>query len=95
MREEHALLDGITRPIDDSFWDTYLPPNDWGCRCDVDQTDEEEVTDIADMSLKEPPEMFRVNAAKEGVVFPQKHPYYETSRSERKAINDQLNDMED
>ena len=95
VREEHALLDGITRPIDDSFWDIYMPPNDWGCRCDVDQTDEEEVTDIADMSLKEPPEMFRVNAAKEGVVFPQKHPYYETSRSERKAINDQLNDMED
>jgi SPP1 gp7 family putative phage head morphogenesis protein len=94
VREEHARLDGISRPVDDAFWDTYYPPNDWGCRCDVDQTDEE-VTDISNMDLKQPPEMFSVNTAKQGVVFPQKHPYYETNKSERKAIREQLDDMED
>lgn len=95
VREEHAALDGITRPIDDSFWNTYYPPNDWGCRCDVDQTDEEEVTDVSGMELKQPPEMFRANTAKEGIVFPKHHPYYETNRTERQAIRQQLNDMED
>lgn len=93
VREEHEALDGITRPVDDSFWDTNYPPNDWGCRCDVDQT-EEEVSDISGISLKEPPEMFRVNTAKEGVVFPKQHPYYETNRSERRSINEQLDDMD-
>lgn len=35
VRPEHADLNGIIRPVDDSFWDTHTPPNGWGCnnRC--------------------------------------------------------------
>ena len=40
-RSEHAALDGIIRPIDDPFWNTNYPPNGWGCRCSVTQTDKE------------------------------------------------------
>ncbi|MBQ7855294.1 MAG: hypothetical protein IJ352_09820 [Muribaculaceae bacterium] len=28
-----AALHGVTLPIDDPFWDSFLPPNGWNCRC--------------------------------------------------------------
>lgn len=31
VREEHAILDGITLPFDDKFWDEFFPPNGWNC----------------------------------------------------------------
>jgi len=38
-RPEHAILNGIIRPINDPFWSRNYPPNGWGCRCSVVQTD--------------------------------------------------------
>ena len=35
VRENHRTLDGIVLPADDPFWDQYLPPNGWRCRCFV------------------------------------------------------------
>ncbi len=35
VRENHRTLDGIVLPIDDPFWNQYLPPNGWRCRCFV------------------------------------------------------------
>lgn len=46
VRDEHSPLNGIILPVDDSFWITSYPPNDWNCRCDVEQlTAEEAQTD--------------------------------------------------
>ncbi|WBF05284.1 hypothetical protein [Psychrobacter phage vB_PmaS_Y8A] len=33
QRDSHRALDGIIRPIDDPFWDTHYPPDDFRCRC--------------------------------------------------------------
>lgn len=33
QRQSHRELDGIIRPIDDPFWDTHYPPDDFRCRC--------------------------------------------------------------
>lgn len=37
VRPEHAELEGVTLPIDDTFWADYYPPNGWNCRCTVVQ----------------------------------------------------------
>lgn len=37
VRPEHAALNGVTLPPSDPFWQTYYPPNGWGCRCNVVQ----------------------------------------------------------
>ena len=37
VRPEHAAWDGVTLPVDDSWWDMHNPPCDWGCRCTVVQ----------------------------------------------------------
>lgn len=33
QRPAHRILDGITRPIDDAFWDIHYAPDDFLCRC--------------------------------------------------------------
>jgi hypothetical protein len=36
-RPEHIAKEGVIRPVDDSFWDAWFPPNGWGCKCWVRQ----------------------------------------------------------
>lgn len=77
VRQSHRELDGVVRPVHDSFWDSYYPPNGWNCRCDVQQVYDVEVT--PDNKLVVPddvPPMFKFNPGKSAVVFPPGHPYY-------------------
>lgn len=78
VRAAHQLLDGIIRPLKDSFWTTHYPPNGWGCRCEAVQELEGygRVTldkNIPDVGI---PEMFKTNLANTGLIYPQNHPYY-------------------
>lgn len=84
VREEHAALDNVTLPPSDPFWNEYLPPNGWNCRCDVDQvlrsdypmSDPEDAKAKGDACTDTPKSrIFRYNAGKEMTVFPKKHPY--------------------
>jgi SPP1 gp7 family putative phage head morphogenesis protein len=34
-RPDHMALNGMVYPADHAFWDTYYPPNGFGCRCTV------------------------------------------------------------
>lgn len=34
-RPHHVALDGLTLPSKHHFWQTYYPPNGWGCHCYV------------------------------------------------------------
>ncbi len=45
VRPDHKVLDGTIRPFNDPFWKSHTPPLDWGCRCDLIQTDED-ITEI-------------------------------------------------
>lgn len=93
VREEHAILEGTTLAIDDPFWSTYYPPNDWGCRCDVEPAVLDKPVKPANNELPELPEMFQNNTGKSGVIFPDTHPYYKASKEAAKAIRNQVDDI--
>jgi len=76
VREEHAELNGVIRPVDDEFWDTYYPPLDWGCRCDVIQVTNPNAkpTDVSEMNLPAIDAQFANNSGKTGKVFNDENP---------------------
>jgi SPP1 gp7 family putative phage head morphogenesis protein len=43
VRDSHEALDGTVAHIDNPFWQKYMPPNGWGCRCDVIQVSRNQV----------------------------------------------------
>lgn len=77
VRQSHAVLNLVKKPVDDSFWLVHYPPNGWNCRCEAVQvTGAEKETADKDITLPVVDKMFRTNLAKQGLVFPSGHPYY-------------------
>ena len=94
VRPEHALLDGIVKKIDDKFWDFYLPPNGWNCRCIVEKMESSGITstDTEGLNLdKAVPDIFRFNAAKEKKVFSKKHPYFKVDKKDINLAKNNFN----
>jgi len=75
VREEHAKLHGIVRPIDDPWWDTHYPPNGWRCRCSAQST-RDAVTPKDKIPHVPVHKHFRHNVGKTGKIFDEKHPYF-------------------
>lgn len=84
VREAHARLDGTTLPPSDPFWNEFLPPNGWNCRCQTVQvlrddyavSDSQRAIENGRQCTSEPKQqMFRFNPGKEMKIFPPKHPY--------------------
>lgn len=99
VRPEHAALEGVTLPPSDSFWNMYMPPNGWRCRCVVQQVPKlkypqsdhdkalqlgERATTDNDTHNRNRAEMFRFNPGLQQVVFPPHHPYYRNVPDEAK-----------
>ncbi len=85
VRESHRLLDKTTLPISDPFWQKYLPPNGWNCRCTAVQvrkgkyplSDPALAMQRGNNSTSLPKQqIFRFNPGKSLQVFPPKHPYF-------------------
>jgi hypothetical protein len=78
VREAHQILNGIVRPMKDSFWNTHYPPNGWGCRCEAIQVPNglAPITPKGNIPQSPVPQMFSTNLAKCGLIFPKGHPYY-------------------
>lgn len=66
VRESHRILDGLTLPVNHSYWITHTIPFDWGCRCDIVQSDDEVSTSIPDLNIKS---TFQHNPALDGKIF--------------------------
>lgn len=84
VRPEHAALHGVTLPITDSFWDEFLPPNGWNCRCSVVQVrkskypatpHDEAMARGEQATQRDTRQMFRFNPGKEQKTFPDYNPY--------------------
>lgn len=73
---------GITKHVDDQWWDDNMIPLHWGERSTVDQVAEGTVTDTTDMELPEVKPMFKNNVGKTGIVFPKSHPYFQMSKAQ-------------
>ena len=93
VRDAHKNLNGVKKPVSDSFWDVYYPPNGWNCRCDVIQvTGRANATPDKNIIFPDVPAMFRTNLAKTGLLFPPEHPYFTGIPDEVKnAANSALN----
>jgi SPP1 gp7 family putative phage head morphogenesis protein len=90
VRDAHRVLDGIVLEVDDAFWDTYYPPSDWGCRCDVKQVlrSGAKKTDLSKKDLPDVKPGFKSNAGKTGEIFSQDHPYFQhVPAADKKLVN--------
>jgi SPP1 gp7 family putative phage head morphogenesis protein len=90
VRPAHAALDGIIKPVDDPFWDTFYPANSFRCRCVANQITSGRTTRIGEKKLKELtegiPPVFRMNAGKDKLIFKQNHPYFTTKGLPRPRV---------
>lgn len=84
VRPEHAELEGVTLPIDDSFWADYYPPNGWNCRCTVVQvrrgkyetTPHDEAMARGEIALQRDKHgIFRFNSGQQKKSVPDYNPY--------------------
>ncbi len=53
-RPSHEAKNGLVLPVDDPFWQTWYPPNGWGCKCHVRQISRREAEEIG---IGESPEL--------------------------------------
>jgi len=85
VRDDHEAMEGIVRPVDDSFWDTHTPPNGWNCRCPKPrQMRSGTSSDVR--GVPEPEDLFKMNAGKDGMIFKEdigdglEHPYFKVDQ---------------
>ena len=93
-----APLDGITLPVDDPFWDEYMPENHYNCRCTVEQhddesliTEQEEVDSKTDEIDKMMDDSFKYNVGKDGEIFPKDHPYFDVPKEYKDFAKENFN----
>ena len=95
VREAHRLLYGTTLPPSDPFWEQYLPPNGWNCRCTAVQVRKGKYPqsdpalalqrgNACTASLAQ--QVFRYNPGKTLELFPPKHPYYKVPEEAKDVI---------
>lgn len=109
VRPEHQELEGIVLPVDDPFWDKYLPPNGYNCRCQTVQvrkgeyetSDPEDAMTRGDASTtiigkdgKNKAAIFRFNPGKEMKVMPPDHPYTSGNCGDLAAVWQTLSAMQ-
>lgn len=103
VREEHAILNGTTLPPSDPFWDMFLPPNGWNCRCTAVQVRKNKYPvsdpelamrngqDCTDGAKKA---VFRYNPGKSLQLFPPKHPYFKAPEQAKQVIEQMREEQE-
>lgn len=88
VRDSHVILNGITRPVNDSFWNTHYPPIDWNDRCIVIPKKSGTITDFkkkglskSDLDIVNP--LFSANWGKVNYIFSNDHPYFKVAKKHK------------
>lgn len=76
VRDEHVVLNGIIRRVDDQFWSDFMPPNGWRCRCDAIQLENGAETDLRKVNKPKLDPVFDGNSGKRNTVFKKSHDYF-------------------
>jgi SPP1 gp7 family putative phage head morphogenesis protein len=88
VRDSHSVLNGTALPASDPFWNSYYPPNGWGCRCYVRHSTTAERKEAEGIPDDIPPMMLN-NVGKTGEIFPANHPIRsELNESELADVRD-------
>ena len=86
VRDSHKILDGTVLPINHLFWKTHCTPLDFGCRCNIEQTDETVSEKIPDFKAKK---AFQNNPYYSGKVF-NESPYADGLSVLEKTMSEKL-----
>lgn len=94
-------LDGTVLPADDPFWDDFMPPQHFCCKCLVQQMGEDDADvstntdELAETTRSKMDGLFLFNPGKDGVVFkeagPDKHPYFDVAPKYSKLAQNNFN----
>lgn len=97
VRDEHAILNGIQRKVDDAFWHHYAPKNGWNCRCFLTAHETGRQTDLSkkeipDFGTAQFPKVFDMNPGVDRLIFdPATHPYFFVERGDAGLKKDNFN----
>lgn len=78
VRDEHAVLHGVIKPLDDPFWSLYYPPNGWNCRCYTVQS--AEPVSKGKFEDKTVPKQFLGNVGKDNIIFSKDQTYFQIAK---------------
>lgn len=81
-RDSHIKFYGLILPIDDPFWDTFLPPNGFNCKCWVRQSRADATNERIDAPESVPG--IEGNPGKTGRVISASHPFITAVKKEDK-----------
>lgn len=90
VRDVHERLEGVIKHLDDPFWDVWWPPNGWGCRCIVVPEASDKGGRPVPKDIVPPKTMFANNVGKNGMLFPEGHPY---AKQANERVRDQVESL--
>lgn len=95
VRPSHNAMNGIIKPVNDSFWDTHNPSNGFNCRCTVVQIARPDSAIIPeaeyDPKKAYPDEGFGVNWGKVDYVLPKDHSYTKVRKGDKALKENNFN----
>ena len=84
VRSEHAAINGVVKKVDDPFWNEFMPPNGWRCRCQVIQRESGKETNLSKKKVPKLDPVFSGNSGKRKTVFKKSHDYYKVPKQWQK-----------
>lgn len=72
-RSDHRRMYGVIKHLDDSFWDRWFPPNDWGCKCGTAPARNDANSRPMPDDIKPPVKAMRNNPGKSGQIITDDH----------------------